>query len=225
MNSIKRIISAAAFFLLSVAAILTIVDVCCFDRGFYKNEYAKDNTAMRLGMSDEDLMQSTNALLDYLQDKRDDIFVEVEVNGDMREVFDERETAHMVDVKDLYQGAISVRNITAITGAILLCSILLCAKQDRRTVMKEGFLFGIGVTVTLIAAIAFYAVLDFTAFWTTFHEVVFDNDLWLLNPNTSIMINMFPEVFFSDLVIRIIFYIAGVHIIAWLLLFQPWRKA
>ena len=225
MNNIKKIISAIAFFLLSLASILTIVDLCCFDRGFYEQEYAKDNTAMRIGMSDEDLMKSTNALLDYLQDERQDIVVDAEVNGDMREVFDERETAHMVDVKDLYQGAILVRNITAIAGSLLLCAMLILTKEDRLSFVKDGFVYGIGLTITLIAAIAIYAMVDFTAFWINFHELFFDNDLWLLNPNTSIMINMFPEVFFSDLVIRIILFTAGLHLIVWLLLFRPWRKA
>ena len=225
MNSIKRILCAIGFFLLSVASILTIVDLCCFDRGFYEKEYAKDQTAERIGMSEEDLMVSTNTLLDYLQDDRDDIVIEVEVNGDKREVFDERETAHMVDVKALYQGAVSVRYVSLIAGVVLLCVAMVLSKEEKVKVLKDGFLFGIGLTITLIAAIAFYAVLDFTAFWTNFHELFFNNDLWLLNPNTSIMINMFPEVFFSDLVIRIILYTAGVHAIAWLLLFQPWRKA
>lgn len=225
MNNIKKIVCAIAFFLLSIASILTIVDLCCFDRVFYEQEYAKDNTEMRIGMGDEDLMKSTNALLDYLQDERDDIVVEVEVNGNMREVFDERETAHMVDVKDLYQGAVLVRNITAIAGSVLLCAVLIIAKEKRLSIVKDGFVYGIGLTITLIAAIAIYAMVDFTAFWINFHELFFDNDLWLLNPNTSIMINMFPEVFFSDLVIRIILFTAGIHLIVWLLLFQPWRKA
>lgn len=225
MNRIKPVISAIAFFLLSVAAILTIVDIACFNRGFYEKEYAKDETAARIGMSDEDLMKSTNTLLDYLQDKRDDIVVEVEVSGDMREVFDERETAHMVDVKALYQGAVLVRNVTAITGFVLLGMVLVFSGSERLSIMKTGFVYGVGLVITLIAAIAVYAVFDFTAFWTNFHQIFFDNDLWLLDPNTSIMINMFPEIFFSDLVIRIIGYTIGVHLIAWLLLFQPWRKA
>jgi uncharacterized membrane protein len=41
-----------------------------------------------------------------------------------------------------------------------------------------------------------------------FHYVFFDNDLFLLNPNVSIMINMFPESFFFDIVAAIIIVFA-----------------
>ena len=205
MNSIKRILCAIGFFLLSVASILTIVDLCCFDRGFYEKEYAKDQTAERIGMSEEDLMASTNTLLDYLQDDRDDIVIEVEVNGDKREVFDERETAHMVDVKALYQGAVSVRNVSLIAGVVLLCVAMVLLKEEKVKVLKDGFLFGIGLTITLIAAIAFYAVLDFTAFWTNFHELFFNNDLWLLNPQTDVLIRIMPQQLFEQAAIRLLF--------------------
>lgn len=47
---------------------------------------------------------------------------------------------------------------------------------------------------------------DFNGFWTTFHQLFFTNDLWLLNPATDLMINLFPEAFFSHLVIRILLW-------------------
>ena len=37
-----------------------------------------------------------------------------------------------------------------------------------------------------------------------FHYLFFDNDLFLLDPNTSIMINMFPSAFFMHMVFMII---------------------
>ena len=54
------------------------------------------DTAEQMGMSHEELMASTNVLLDYLKDKRDDIKIEVTVNGEKVQMFDERETLHMV---------------------------------------------------------------------------------------------------------------------------------
>ena len=49
---------------------------------------------------------------------------------------------------------------------------------------------------------------DFDAFWTAFHHVAFRNDLWLLNPSTDLMINLFPAAFFSKLVFRIVMMFA-----------------
>ena len=44
---------------------------------------------------------------------------------------------------------------------------------------------------------------DFTKYFTIFHEIFFDNDLWLLDPSTDLLIRMLPEGFFMDMVIRI----------------------
>lgn len=56
----------------------------------------------------------------------------------------------------------------------------------------------------IVAGIVVYAVIDFSRFWVLFHEIFFTNDLWLLDPNVSVMINMFPEEFFNGMVMRII---------------------
>jgi uncharacterized membrane protein len=46
------------------------------------------------------------------------------------------------------------------------------------------------------------------------HEVLFNNDNWLLDPNVSRLINMLPEGFFVDMGIRIgvIFVIINIFI-------------
>jgi integral membrane protein (TIGR01906 family) len=49
-------------------------------------------------------------------------------------------------------------------------------------------------------------VLDFTLFWDLFHRLTFDNYLWLLDPRTDILIQMVPEQFFYNTVMRIIMY-------------------
>jgi len=45
---------------------------------------------------------------------------------------------------------------------------------------------------------------DFSGFWVQFHHLFFNNDLWLLNPETDILIQMLPQQFFYDLVVRIL---------------------
>lgn len=224
MKRISVFAASIAFFLLAAAVLLTAVDLCSFDRNFYAKEYAADETAMRIGMSDEDLMNSTNALLDYLQKKRDEIVVTAEVDGGEREVFNERETEHMADVRSLYQNALTARNVMAVCGFILLIAACALSRKDFSHVMRRGYQYGLMLMMTLAAMAAFYAFLDFTAFWTNFHELFFNNDLWLLDPNTSIMINMFPENFFSDLVVRILFVTCGVYAVSALAVYQPWRR-
>ncbi|MBQ8068257.1 MAG: TIGR01906 family membrane protein [Solobacterium sp.] len=210
---IADILSAIAGFLLSAAIIATVIDVVSFDRSFYEAEYRKNDTVSYTGMSAEDNLRATDTLLDYLQDKRQDIVCTAVVSGTEREVFNERETLHMVDVKALYQNAIRVRNGCVITAVILLVLSVLIGKKSFFSVLRSGWKNGILLTGAVILFIAIWALADFNQFWTNFHLLFFDNDLWLLDPNTSIMINLFPGSFFFDLVTRIIAWVVGIHVV------------
>lgn len=216
--------SSIAFFLLIMSLLVSAIDFCCFQKSFYKQEYQKDQTAEKIGMSDEDLMASTNALLDYLRDERDDIVVNVTVSGFEQEVFNERETLHMIDVKVLYQRAVNVRNEAFLIGMALLIFSLIKSKSHYSALLKRGYKNGMMAVGALIVFIAVAALADFDAFWTSFHKLFFTNDLWLLDPNTSIMINMFPDVFFFDLVMRIIIIFAVISLVTGIAIYQPFRK-
>lgn len=69
--------------------------------------------------------------------------------------------------------------------------------------LKDGFRQVVLAFMIVISGLLFYALVDFNRFWTMFHQIFFDNDLWLLDPRVSIMINMFPEDFWFGMVIRI----------------------
>ncbi len=220
----NKFFAAAAFFLLTLAGLLTVVDILCFDRGFYTKEYQKNGTAEYMQMSDEDLEHTTDVLLAYLKDERDDLIVTAVVDGTEREVFDMRETLHMIDVKKLYQNAMTFRTVAAAIGAVLLCAVLYGADQ-KRALLKFGFQAGVILILALISALAIWAAMDFNAFWIQFHEVFFDNDLYLLDPRTELLIRMVPEQFFYDLVMRIVIGFFGLlAVTAGLLWFLPERK-
>ncbi len=206
-----KLIAALGCFLASVAIIATVIDTACFNRSFYENEYLKNDTTSYTGMSAQDNLNATDTLLDYLRDERSDIICTAEVNGTKREVFNERETAHMVDVKALYQNAVLVRNICAVCAVLLIAAACFMQKHAIPSVLKDGWLNGIALSGLVIAFIAVWAIADFNAFWTSFHQLFFTNDLWLLDPRTSIMINLFPSSFFFDLVIRIIVWTVLIH--------------
>lgn len=197
---------------ISVILILLIsaIDVNCFRRSFYEREYAAMNTAADLHMSHEDLMKATETLLDYLQDKRSDIQVTINVYGLEREAFNERETLHMVDVKQLYQFALIVRiaAIGCLAGSLWL--LWRRKKGDMLMMLAQAYQKCAIVFVCFVAMLGIWALCDFTALWESFHRLFFRNDLWLLNPYTDLMINMFPEDFFFHMVMRIaLMFIVG----------------
>lgn len=202
---------AAGLFSLALIFVLlvTSIDFHAFNKNYYREQYTSLNTAENLGMSDEDLFAATDALLDYLHDERENILVEGEVFGFKREIFTERETLHMVDVKNLYQNVLTARNMATIIGVLALVYLIVRSRKDENglNILKKQLAGSfIQISICLLIAVgmlAGYALMDFTSFWIGFHELFFTNDLWQLNPANSIMINMFPETFFAGMVFRI----------------------
>ncbi len=201
-NKMLRILSAICGAFVVLGIILNCVNFFCFQKSFYRQEYQKLDTAEQIGMSDADLQNATDALLDYLRGKRDDLRVQAVVRGQQREVFNQREILHMADVKTLYLWAMRIGNgLLILAVAFYLWAWL--GKRDIKTILS-GYLQGNYVLLGLIAALGIYAALDFNSFWTGFHKIFFTNDLWLLDPRTDILIQMVPEQFFFDLVMRIV---------------------
>ena len=47
-------------------------------------------------------------------------------------------------------------------------------------------------------AVGILALVGFESAWERLHEIVFTNDLWLLDPRTDRLIQMFPESFWEE---------------------------
>lgn len=212
MKQIFEKLNVIAAYAIAISAVLIIlitsIDYNCFDKGFYAKEYKNLNTAQSLGMTEKDLNNATYTLLDYLKDERDDIQVEISLKGTKTEAFNEKEASHMVDVRNLYHFALFLRHGCI---AVLLISLIYLIYQYRSGIythlsiayMKTAILFFV-----FFGLVGFWAYADFDAFWTAFHRLAFRNDLWLLDPSTDLMINLFPSEFFFKLVFKIVTWFA-----------------
>jgi integral membrane protein (TIGR01906 family) len=201
-GKLLRILSAVCGAFVVLGIILNCVNFFCFQKSFYQREYQKLDTAEQIGMSGADLQAATDALLDYLRGRREDLHVQAIIGGQQREVFNQREILHMADVRTLYLWAMRIGNgLLILAAAFYLWAWI--GGRDKAAVLG-GYLQGNYILLGLIAVLGIYAALDFNSFWTGFHKIFFTNDLWLLDPRTDILIQMVPEQFFFDLVMRIV---------------------
>ena len=184
-----------------IGIIIGIIEFRAYDRTFYEKEYSKLETYEYIGISEEDLLETTDVLLSYMEGRRDDMVVYATISNKEREVFNEREKAHMIDVVRLIRMFDFIKYVSYGLMAIILCFIY--SKKDYK-VLGKSILRAVIVLMVLLAAIGIFVAIDFNMFWTYFHLVFFDNDLWLLDPRTDVMIQMFPEQFFKDVVIQIV---------------------
>ncbi len=203
MKVLHGIIGMLASIAMLLILLITSFEMGAYsDFGWYEKEYNKYGVLDELEMEMSDVMYVTEEMMAYLRGKRMDLVVDTVVDGEEREFFNEREKAHMVDVKNLFIGGLWLRR-----GAILVLGlatvVLIMTKADWKRLLPKSFLIGMGsfIGVTLGAGLLFMS--DFNKYFTIFHELFFTNDLWLLDPDTDLLIRMLPEGFFLDMVIRI----------------------
>jgi integral membrane protein (TIGR01906 family) len=196
--------AAAGLALIGVLLVAVIVYKAA-DMSFYETEYIKYGNSLSLRMTEADLLTATAELLAYLRGEAPDMNISAVIGGQVQEMFNEREKAHMVDVRLLY------RRVTLAAAALaLLCLLgggLWVWRRGWRAaavVWSRGYLTALAAVIIVFLILTFAITRNFTAFWTNFHGVFFTNDLWLLNPATDRMIVMFPEGFFFDLVSEIL---------------------
>lgn len=198
--------------ILFLTLLFSAVQAVVYFDPYFEWHYEQHHIESTTGMTVQELMVVTDKMMDYLIDKRDTLDMTATIHGREEEVFGDREKAHMKDVKTLFMGGKHIRDY----GAIVLIIILLYMWRSRKEQLsqcirqlKYFFLSAFGVSTILF--LLFQS--NFSKYFIMFHEIFFDNDLWLLDPRTDILINMVPEIFFFQtalliLMVFIIFVIA-----------------
>jgi integral membrane protein (TIGR01906 family) len=192
--------SKALYFINSCAIVLILLSASVFlptfNRGFYAAEFDKYNIPESIGVSEADLDRVADALINYMRVKTSSLDVTVSVKGDNRPFFNEREIYHMRDVQALFSYGFLFRNISfAIFFAVLIYAAV---NKDFYKAVRCTFF---SVLILLASSVLLVAIisLDFNSAFTKFHEIFFNNDLWILNPETDLLINIVPLNFFMDL--------------------------
>lgn len=203
MKGLQWVLSALAGIAMLIILLISSFEIGAYSNfSWYEKTYAKYNVLGDLEMEMSDAIQVTKEMMSYLRGNRANLVVDTIVDGEEREFFNDREKAHMVDVKNLFVGGMWLRR-----GAIVILAItflvLIKTKADWKRLLPKSFLITIGsfVGITLAAGILFMT--DFHRYFMIFHEIFFTNDLWLLDPYTDLLIRMLPEGFFLDMVRRI----------------------
>ena len=202
-----------AFCLMILLFVTSVEAVVYWTPGYFEKEYTKYQVLDDLPpMTMEDLLDVTDQMMAYLRGDRADLHVMTVMGGQEREFFNAREIAHMEDVRGLFLAAISIRRI-----CLLLCAAVLLfmavSKADFKRVLPPSLCLGTGLFFGVIAALTAVISTDFTKYFIMVHHIFFNNDLWILDPATDMLINIVPEGFFMDTAGRIAFTFGSLSLI------------
>ena len=179
-----------AFWLIIAFLITSVEAVAYWTPGYYEKEYTKYQVLNDLPeMTMDDLLDVTDQMMAFLRGKREDLHVYTTMGGEYREFFNDREIAHMEDVR----GRKSAERTEAL-----------------KRLIPKSLCIGTGAVFAVALALIGIISTDFTKYFIVFHKIFFNNDLWVLDPRTDMLINIVPEGFFFDTAARIAMVFAGI---------------
>ena len=175
------LLSAAGMFFLYLAFLLAMLHIVGTDAGLYLRLQMRAGILPEAGITAEELKSADEALAAYLR-------------GDASALegspFNTVETAHMRDCFDLF---VLLRQVTT-ACAVLAAACLLWGKG---ALIRRGAVRAAAALALFLAALTAWGIFDFDSLFTAFHRLLFTNELWLLNPETDLLIRICPQSMFA----------------------------
>lgn len=204
MGAVSRIATVCFIAALPVLLVTTNIRFLAGEVRFYERAFRAYDADEATGIPLAELDRSARAIIDYFENDAETLRIVVVKDGEEVSLFNPRETAHMEDVKRLMRTLFRVHEVSlAFVLAYVTGTVLWSGERSPRRLAREA-MSGVAAGVLVVAAIGAVSLAGFDAAWSRFHELVFPNDLWRLNPRTDHLIQMFPEAFWEEAV-----YIAG----------------
>jgi integral membrane protein (TIGR01906 family) len=198
MGILPRLASVAFIVALPLFLVTTNIRFLAGDVWLYERGLRKYDAEETTGVSLPDLDRASAEIVDYFENDADTLRILVTEDGEEVSLFNARETEHMRDVKTLMRFVFRINEIAlAIVISYVAARYLWAREAPLRSLARES-LFSFAWAGAVFAALAVVAAIGFDAFWTRFHQTVFRNDLWQLDPDTDHLIQMFPEAFWQE---------------------------
>lgn len=182
-------------FLISMSMVLFIllylIDFMAKDISYYNNFHSEYKIEETSGLSKQWIDSASDSLVEFIK------------NGDKKVLernFNEKEISHMEDVYKLFK----------LDRYVYLCLFVFSVISILYKFFKKDFSFFKSlrkyILISYISVTSFLGVcfLFFSESFIYFHKLFFNNDLWLLDYETDLMIRILPEEFFFNLFVNIL---------------------
>jgi integral membrane protein (TIGR01906 family) len=137
--------------------------------------------------------------------------------------FTVKDVVHLKDVTNLINSVLAVFWICLMISLFILFYLFY---KKKFTQILDMFIFSF-----LVFLVIFFIIwlIPFENLFLSFHLISFDNDLWLMNANESLLIQLFPETFFESIFMLILtrtfFVLLVLFLVSLYLKFYKFKKS
>ena len=226
LRYLNLLLSAAFVLAFLIFLVTSNVRLAFNSTALYELGFDRHNVAYTTGLTESQLSEVATEIRDYFNSDEELLSVRVVVDGAAWPLFNEREIIHMRDVKELLHTVYRVQE-----GAFLFLftfSMVGFLIQGNEFAGRIRMLF-LGGTVFIygaIGVIGLVSLVGFNLLFRWFHEISFNNDFWMLDPQTSFLVNLFPQGFWleSTLLLGMATLLESGGVVALIVLIEWWQR-
>jgi integral membrane protein (TIGR01906 family) len=203
MTWLPRIASIAFIVALPIFLVTSNIRIYAGEAWFYERGFRAHDADQATGLPLAEVDRAGAEIRAYFENDARFLAITVQDDEGPGPLFSEREVLHMADVKDVMRFMFRLHEISLIVVLGLVAGRFLWASEAPLRTLARDTLAGLGVGLVAVALVGALAVAGFDSAWNQFHELVFSNDFWRLDPDTDRLIQMFPEEYWQDSVLLI----------------------
>jgi integral membrane protein (TIGR01906 family) len=191
---------ATLLFVLAVPIALVTLNVryAFNEPRLWEHGFERYRVDLRTGLEMSEVDRAAARLRHYFNDDSERFEMSVVDDGRVVRLYSEKETQHLVDVKELLLLVYRIQAAAVAFALVYMVTIFVWAREMPVRMLARRLLTACIATIALLAAFGAVAVTGFDRLWRQFHVFSFSNDLWQLNPATDRLIQMFPTPFWQD---------------------------
>lgn len=170
---------------------LSSIHLAGFNISFYKEELSKYNVEKNV----PEALGLHQSVIDFIKGK----------SNYLPDRFNEREKQHLNDVRSLVLLLKTILYFLIFLFVILIIASARLAKTGKnlKLLIGKAMLYG-GLLTLAFSALLFLSInFDFTSSFESFHKAFFQQGTYSFDPETEIIVNLYPEDLFMDLGLRI----------------------
>lgn len=206
-KQIAFLLQLALALLLSLAALAYLAGglaSLATDEGKMLDKMKRYSESGPYGVDRDEYPALAKAITGYLKGSEPSPQLRFQADGDERLAFSESELIHLEDVRHLIGRAKRLRIVAlALVAFAILFYLLLRAPMGgifSLVRIDKALIIAAWLVLIPMALVILWAVIDFEGFFHAAHRQLFTNDLWLLDPQDDLLIQLMPLPFFISYV-------------------------